>query len=274
MIREDSSLVTDRLTVEAGLPPAPGTAWTLADTRLAQLGFVSDQERIALAQVPVSSQSLRAGTDLIREGSSPEDLLLLIDGWACRYMTTRSGARQISVLLVPGSVCNLDNLLLERADCGVRALTQVSVLTVRKTRALALTAEHPGIARAFTWLAIAENAILSQWAVGLGRRSAKGRLAHLLCELSIRVGASDTGESSFLLPLTQELIADTLGLTAVHINRTMQNLRSAGLISTEGRMVKIHNTAGLRALAEFDGSYLSQIEKSGAALLVDAAQSV
>jgi CRP-like cAMP-binding protein len=243
---------------------------TLADTRLARLAFVSDRERAALGRVWVTPRYLAAGDELVREGSSPDHLYLLSEGWAYRYMTTRSGARQIPTLLVPGGVCNLDNLLLERADFGVRAITRATVLALPRVQALVLAAEHPGVGRAFTWLAIAENAILSQWALGLGRRSSQGRLAHLLCELSIRVGANDAGESSFELPLTQELIADVLGLTSVHVNRTMQQLRAEGLISTAGRRVTIPDMDRLRALAEFDASYLRQIEQSAAVPLVGA----
>ncbi len=212
----------------------------------------------------VIPRQLAPGDELIREDSSPDHLYLLSAGWAYRYITMRSGGRQIPALIVPGGVCNLDNLLLERANFGVRALTRATVLALPRGQALALAAEHPGVGRAFTWLAVAENAILSQWALGLGRRSALGRLAHLLCELSIRAGASDAGEDSFELPMTRELIADTLGLTPIHVNRTMQYLRAEGFISTAGRTMTILDLDRLRSVAEFDPSYLNQIEKSAA----------
>lgn len=245
-------------------------AHTLADTRLARLRFVSDQERVALARAPVTVRSLTAGDELIREDSSPENLYLLTAGWAYRYLTTRNGSRQIPALIVPGGICNLDNLLFERSDFGVRALTKATVLVLPREQAVSLAANHPGVGRAFTWLALAENAILGQWAVGLGRRSATERLAHLLCELSIRLGAGDAGEVSFELPLTQELIADTLGLTAVHVNRTLQQLRADGLVVTAGRMVTIPDLGRLQALADFDPGYLRQIEKSAVSPLVGA----
>lgn len=240
------------------------TTHSLRATRLARLGFTSDEERRVIERVPVGVRSLAAGDELIREGTSPDSLYFLSAGWAYRYMTTRCGGRQIPALFVPGSICNVDNLLFERADFGVRALTSATVLALPRERALALAAEHPGIGRAFTWLALSENAILSQWALGLGRRTAQGRLAHLLCEMSVRLGAGDGDDSRFALPLTQELIADVLGLTPVHINRTMQQLRADGLIATAGRTVTILDMARLRSVAEFDPSYLYQIEKSAA----------
>lgn len=239
-------------------------AHDLGETSLARSGFVSDEERVALARTPVFPRSLAAGEGLVRQGSSPDHLYFLTSGWAYRYVTTRDGGQQIATLLVPGGVCNLDNLLFERADFGVRMLTAATVLALPRTHTLALAAEHPGVGRAFTWLALAENAILTQWAVGLGRRSAQERLAHLLCELSVRMGTDDAGGSSFDLPLTQEVIADVLGLTPVHVNRTMRHLRTEGLIAMAGRSVTILDVERLRALADFNASYLRQIERSGA----------
>lgn len=255
---------------DASSSRVPQQTPTLADTRLARLGFVSDEERAALARVAVIPRSLTAGEEFVRQGGVPDSLYLLIAGWACRYVTTRSGGRQIATLLVPGGVCNLDNMLFERADFGVRTLTSATVLALPRRKALALAAELPGVGRAFTWLALAENAVLTQWAVSIGRRSALERLAHLLCELNLRMGTSDTGESSFDLPLTQEVIADTLGLTSVHVNRTMRRLREQGLIVIAGRSVTILDVGRLQKFADFDGSYLRQIERSAAASRVDA----
>ena len=141
----------------------------------------------------------------------------------------------------------------------MRALTSAKVLALPREHALSLCAEHPGVGRAFTWLALAENAILSQWAVGLGRRNAQQRLAHFLCEVHLRLG----GSISFELPLTQELIADVLGLTTVHTNRTMRALREQGAIGITGRTIPIMNGDRLCALAEFNSSYLDQIADSG-----------
>jgi CRP-like cAMP-binding protein len=246
-------------------------AHTLADTRLVRLGFVSDAERAVLAQVAMTTRTLKRGDELVRQGSSPDHLYFLSAGWAYQYITTRGGARQIPTLLVPGSVCNLDNLLLERADFGVRAVTNVTVLMLPRKRALALATEHAGVGRAFIWLAIAEKAILSQWAVGLGRRSALGRLAHLLCELSIRVAPAGADDGSFDLPLTQELIADAIGLTPVHVNRTMQHLRTEGFIATSGRTITILDFDRLRSVAEFDDGYLRQIDESAVSSLAGTA---
>lgn len=233
--------------------------FTLADTHFARLGLISDDERAALEQVSVTPRTLSAGDELIQAGSSPDSLYFMTEGWAYRSITTRSGARQIPTLVAAGGVCNLDNLLFERADFGVRAITNITMLAVPRNQALELSAQYPGVSRAFALLALAENAILTQWAVGLGRRSALERLAHLLCEMSVRIGANDADGRSFDLPLTQELLADMLGLTAVHVNRSMQHLRTSGFIATAGRCVTILDTDALRHLAQFDPGYLNQI---------------
>jgi CRP-like cAMP-binding protein len=252
------------------LQDQPYRDYTLADTSLARLEFVSDEERAALAKVYLSQRSLDPGEGLIEEGGMPDNLYFLAEGWAYRYIMTGSGTRQIPTILVPGDVCNLDNFLFPRSDCGVRAATEAHVLALPRQRAMALASEHPGVGRAFTWLALGENAILTQWAVGLGRRSARQRLAHLLCELYVRVASSPAG-GEFELPLTQEMIADTLGLTPVHINRTMQKLRSGAMIAPAGRKVAILDIERLRELAEFDPSYLRQIERSAASPMTGAA---
>lgn len=230
---------------------------SLADTALARLVSVSSDERAALSRVSVATRVLAAGSELILQGSAPDNLYLLVDGYACRSVVTRHGTRQIPALLVPGGVCNLDNLYFERADFGVRAITDITVLALPRAKAMALIAEYPGIGRAFTALSVAENAILTRWAVGLGRRSSEERLAHLLCELSIRLGTTSESKASFELPLTQEVLGDMLGLTSVHVNRTMRHLRDAKLIATAGRTVTILDPDRLRSLAQFNPSYLA-----------------
>ena len=228
----------------------------LASTRLCVSRFLSREERHALEDAAVSTRSVGANTDLVREGERADTLFIVIEGWACRYMTTREGGRQLSALLVPGDVGNIDSLLFNRLDYGVRTLTQTTVIALPRDRALALAAQHPGIARTLTWLALVENAILGKWALSLGRRSAKERLAHLLCELSVRLDAEDRNESSFAFPLTQEQIADALGLTPVHVNRTMQQLRNEGIVATANRTMTLPDVEGLRQIGGFDPRYL------------------
>lgn len=235
---------------------APRHSSRLVGTRLWASHFLSRDERDALEDAVVSTRSVNANTDLVREGERMDTLFIVAEGWACRYTTTREGGRQLPALLVPGDVGNLDSLMFDRLDYGVRTLTQATIVALPRDRALALAAQHPGIARTFTWLALVENAILSKWALSLGRRSAKERLAHLLCELSVRLDAEDGNESSFAFPLTQEQVADALGLTSVHVNRTMQQLRSDGMVATANRTIILPDLQGLRQIGGFDPRYL------------------
>lgn len=229
---------------------------SLSWTKLASSPVLSDEERQALEDAALTPRAVRAGDEIVREGQATDQLYVMADGWALRAKTTRDGGRQIVGLAVPGDLANLDSFLFGRPDYGVRALTHGTVVGIPRDRLLALTAAHPGIGRALTWCALVENAGLSQWALCLGRQGAQQRLAHLLCELAARLGADDGAGVAFTLPLTQEHLADALGLTAVHVNRVMQQLRADGLIITVGRSVTIPDPERLRALADFDPAYL------------------
>jgi CRP-like cAMP-binding protein len=243
----------DRLRAVAGAhqPLSPP-----CDSRLLASPFLSRAERQALRDAMSSPTIVPAYTDLAREDGRAVDLIVMAQGWGGRYATTRQGGRQFSALLVPGDVANLDTLLFDRLDHGVLTLTEASVVTLRRGDIVALAAQYPGIARTFTWLAIQDNATLGQWALSLGRRSARARLAHLLCELSLRLAAESHGRSRFLLPLTQEHLADVLGLTSVHVNRMMRELRELNLIAVGDRVVTIPDVARLRREGGFDPAYL------------------
>jgi CRP-like cAMP-binding protein len=228
----------------------------LAETRLFAAGFLSREEQYLLEGAALPAKAVEAATDLVPEGGGADCLFILVEGWACRYSTTREGGRQIAALLLPGDIGNLDSLMFDRLDCGVRTLTEATIVALPRDRASVLAEQHPGIARSLTWAALVEAAIASKWALSLGRKSAPERLAHLICELSVRLDAEDGNSSRFPLPLTQEQIADALGLTAVHVNRTMQRLRAEGLIGTENRSMIILDLMRLQKFGGFDPRYL------------------
>ena len=234
----------------------PGPPPSLANTRLWASGFLSREEQHALEDAVSPVRTVAPNIDLVREGDRADALFIVTNGWACRYATTRDGSRQLPALLVPGDVANLDSLMFDRLDYGVRTITHSKIVALPRDRALALSAQHPGIARTFTWLGLVENAIQSKWMLAIGRRSALERLAHLLCELSVRLGAGHDGESSFPFPLTQEQVGDALGLTSVHVNRMTQHLRANGLIASASRTITIPDVAKLRQIAGFDPRYL------------------
>lgn len=224
--------------------------------RLFGSDLLTDEDRRALADIAGAPRPLKAGVQFVAEGARVDSVHLMIQGWAYRYKTTRDGARQITGLAVPGDMCNLDSYMLPRVTYGVRTLTEAVAVSLPRDRAQALAAERPGIARAFTWFAIVENAALTEWTLALGRQTARQRLAHLLCEVHARLGGAHGKGDSYELPLTQEQMADVLGLTGVHVNRTLGQLRAEGLIVVRGRQVTVLKVAELCQVGEFDDAYL------------------
>jgi CRP-like cAMP-binding protein len=206
-------------------------------------------------------RSLGPGASLVAEKDRCEQLHLLAGGWAYRYALTRQGARQITAILLPGDFVNLDGLLLDRMDYGVRALTPVVVLSLPSPRVLAVAQQHPESMHLLLRRFAIENVMLSRWTLCLGRMPARTRFAHFLCELTVRLaGTSDHAGFTFELPLKQEQIADVLGLTNVHLNRTLQQLRHDGLVQLSGKTLNIPDFAALAKVGEFDPSYLHQTE--------------
>ena len=228
----------------------------LRSTGLWRSPFLTKTEQRALERAVTWSKRFDPHKDLITEAERADNLLIVASGWAYRYTCAPDGGRQLTALLVPGDVANLDMLLFERVAYSVRTLTDVTVVALPRKQALALVDEHPGIAHTFTGLAMIENAIASKWMLSLGRRSAHARIAHLLCEIAIRVGIEGENDVTFPFPLRQEQIGDVLGLTNVHVNRTVRQLRKDGLIQLCDRVLTIPDLAALRYVAGFDPSYL------------------
>lgn len=232
----------------------PTTA--LQDTRLLEPNILSTEDQRALAEIATDPKPYRANATLVAEGARADHVHLLTQGWACRYKTTPEGARQITGLAIPGDICNLDSFMLSELNVGLRTLTTAAVISLPRQRLQAITDERPNIMRAFAWFAIVENAILEEWAWSLGRQSARKRLARLMCELAERLRVVCGNQAQFDLPITQEQIADAIGLTGVHVNRTMQQLRAQGLIVVDGRQIAIPDWAELCREGAFDGQYL------------------
>ena len=214
-------------------------------------------DRDALALVCGDIRTVAAGTDLLRQDAPTSAVHILLDGWAARYKIMEQGSRFISALAVPGDICDLDALRFDHLDYGVTMLSAGMVAVLPRQRADALFATNPAIANAFWSLALAENSVLTEWAASLGRRSALQRVAHLLCELLTRLTIVGRAEGhSYDLPLTQEQIADSLGLTPVHVNRMLHSLHSMDLVTVQHRRVMIHDWAELSASCGFQPGYL------------------
>lgn len=198
-----------------------------------------------------------ARTDLIREGQRPSDVHLVLSGFAYRQKTLHDGRRQIMAILVPGDFCDLHVAILGIMDHAISTVSECVIVTIPQETVLDLVSKFNHLTRALWWATLVDEAILREWLVNLGQRSADRQLAHLFCELHLRlkvVGLAD--DDTFALPMTQAELADTLGLTTVHINRMMQQLRSSGLIATQGSRLVIPDPEQLQAFCAFDPTYL------------------
>jgi CRP-like cAMP-binding protein len=204
-----------------------------------------------------SARPMAAGQALIHEGDRPEDVFLLVEGWAYRYKMLPDGRRQILAYLVPGDLCDIHVFILRKMDHGIGLLSDAKVAAVRKETILSLIRDHPDIGQALFWATLVDEAILREWVMNIGQRDAYERIAHLFCEMWMRmdqVGLVSGDE--FSLPITQEQLADMVGLTTVHVNRVLQRLRMDGLISLSGKYLTIHDVDHLKAIAIFNPNYL------------------
>lgn len=234
---------------------APSTSRLML--RLSGFGPLSAEETYALEGLAGSVRLHRAHEDLVREGESGTHISLLLSGFACGCRVLPDGRRQIISYLIPGDLCDPRLLILPTAGHTVSTLTAANVVLFVREALLDLCSRHQRLGRALCWLALQEEMIAREWLVNIGQRTALERLAHLLCEIFTRmqtVGLTDGGRCE--LPLTQVELADTLALSTVHVNRTLQELRRQGLVSLSGGMLEIHDLGALQSLAMFAADYL------------------
>ena len=225
--------------------------------RLDAFTRLSPDDKAAIAQLSKVARVVQPRRDLIREGETPKFVHLMVDGWACRYKTLPDGRRQIVAFFIPGDFCDLNVYILKEMDHSIGAITRLSVADISREDMDALTTRHPRITQGLWWEALVNAAIQREWTLNLGQRTAHERIAHLLVELHMRlktVGLTQNGSCDF--PLTQTDIADATGLTAVHVNRTLQELRRDELIVLERRQLTIPDIRKLIDAAMFNPNYL------------------
>jgi CRP-like cAMP-binding protein len=200
--------------------------------------------------------------DIIVEGARPQVSTLLVDGFAVRYKLLENGSRQITAVHVPGDFIDLHSFLLHQMDHGISTLTRCRIATVPHATLAEISRAHPHLSRLFWLMTLVDGAIHREWLVTMGRRMAVSHLAHLICELYCKLAVLNLApDREFLLPATQADIADMMGLSAVHVNRSLQELRARGLVHWQGHTVKIEDWDGLKDLAEFDPTYLHQVRE-------------
>lgn len=226
--------------------------------RLSQFVRLSHDEVRAVNQLSDGlGRTVAAKRDLVREGDIPHSLFLIEQGWACRYKTLADGRRQIVALLLPGDLCDLNNHVLRVMDHAIGALTPVQYSEVAHDRVSALVGRHPRLGHALWWQMLVAVAIQREWTLNNGQRSALERIGHLFCEIQLRLrGVGLAAGTSYAFPLTQNDLAEATGLTPVHVNRTLQEMRAAGLIVLKDRVLDIPDLEVLKETALFTPDYL------------------
>ena len=218
---------------------------------------LDEEDRQAILNMPLRVRKLDPGSYLVREGNEPEQCSVLIDGFAYRQKVTGDGSRQILALCIPGDAVDLQNMFLDVADHSVQMLTGGTVADLRKPDLQHIVLGRPTVGAAIIQMALIEASILREWVVNVGRRDARERVAHLLCEFAVRLESRGIrGTNGFELPMTQEQLADTTGLTPVHVNRVLKSLESDGLISRKRRHIQFPDWRALQDAGDFNRQYL------------------
>lgn len=217
---------------------------------------LSEDEEAVLASLAEPAQRTERG-DILSEGRESRAVGLILDGWACRYKQLENGKRQITSVFLPGDLCEPFGALPPVMDYSFGALTPVLIARVPLNAVRNAARVSPRIDEALWWDLLLSDAIAREHMVSLGRRSATERLGHFFCEVHVRLKMTGRADQSFYeMPLTQADLADLFGLSTVHVNRSLQELRGSGLISIRGRRVTIHYVDALRQLSMFDPAYL------------------
>jgi CRP-like cAMP-binding protein len=225
--------------------------------RLARLSPLDAGDEAAILALPHTLRTLAPDEYVIREGEAAENSCLLQEGFIQRHKLVANGSRQIVSIHMAGDMVNLQNSLLGTADHSVQALTAARVAFIPGRDIIALAARRPAVAMAMWLDTLIDGSIFREWITNVGRRDARTRTAHVLCEFAVRQEAAGLGPlHRYELPMTQEELADALGLTPVHVNRTLKALEASGLIEREKRSVTIADWDALRRAADFDPAYL------------------
>lgn len=256
----DEKQAVDSHTAEDGLlrtEPAESDSGNPLRRKLATYVELTSGDIRELDGLAANARRYPAQTPLLHQSDIPESAILVLDGFACRYKFLTNGRRQITAYLLPGDLFELDLNFRLPLDCALGTLTACRLALVPRSEYEDLIRRRPRIARALQIARLTEAATLREWITNLGSRSGPERLAHFLCEMLLRLRTTGlASENQYSFPITQADLADTLGMSCVHVNRVLQKLRRDGLIELSGRRLTILRPDGLKALAEYDASYL------------------
>jgi CRP-like cAMP-binding protein len=226
-----------------------------------RLGAADEQ---AILRLPHKIRKLEAQSYLVREGDRPDRCAVILTGYAIRHKLTGDGSRQILAINIPGDAVDFQNLFLSESDHNIQMLTRGIVAEVPRHAIEEIVLNYPEVGRAILITTLVESSIFREWAVNIGQRDSRTRIAHLLCEFAYRLSSEHLKHDGvYELPMTQEQLADATGLTAVHVNRVLQGLQRDGLIERDRRMVRFPSWQRIQDVGDFNPRYLHTVDRSG-----------
>jgi CRP-like cAMP-binding protein len=251
--------------------PADATAFMVEDEELMAAGAsalvqklnrflpLQPDELASLAGLEARRRPILAQTEIVHERQEGHHAFILQEGWACAYKLLPDGGRQVIDFSVPGDFMGLRSVLLRTSDHAFAAVSDIVVAEVSAQQMIDTFQRMPRLGAAILWAASRDEAMVVEHLVSIGRRSALVRTAHLLLELGLRLQVVGRGsDGGYVCPLNQYLLADALGLTAIHVNRVLRQLRERGLVTFREGRVEFHDLKSLRDLAEYHSGYLDQ----------------
>ena len=225
--------------------------------KLSLLAPLDKSDQAALLALPSNVRNLESGQYVVREGDKPTHSCLVVSGFAIRHKISGGGGRQIVNIHLAGDMVDLQNSLLSTADHNVQALSRMTAAFIPREAIVELAFSRPAVGKALWMETLVEGSISREWIMNVGRRDAMTRVAHLLCEFAYRLDAVGLGpECEYELPMTQEQLADAIGLTPVHVNRTLKALDALELTKRSKKSVRISNLRKLAEVGDFRSTYL------------------
>jgi CRP-like cAMP-binding protein len=218
---------------------------------------LGEEDRRAIMDLPIKVRTLEANSYTVREGDPPTTCAVLLSGFGFRQKLTGEGARQIVAIHIPGEALDFQHLFLDVADHSVQTLTRAEVAFIAREDLQRLARSNAAIGEAIFVATLIDSSIFREWVLNVGRRPAKERLAHVLCEFAVRLEKQGLAEQyGYELPMTQEQLADVLGLTPVHVNRSIKMLEKEGLILRNRRKITFPDWRRMRDAGDFNQRYL------------------
>ena len=232
--------------------------------RLTSRFVLTEQEQQAVLHLPRHAEQVRSNRDFVRLGERVHHSCLVVEGMVGGFGQNSNGARQITSFFVPGDMADLQSVVQPRPTTALQALSVATILKIPHAAIREAAALFPAVAAALWRDCMVDSSVLAQWVVNIGRRDARSRIAHLLCEVAVRLKAAPASvDVVFPFSVTQTQVADATGLTPVHVNRTIMSLRNDNLVTIRGHTVWIHDWEALAEIADFDPEYLQVDVKPG-----------